>query len=270
MRRSALLLAALAVSLAAALAVGVARGAPLPPPPPMNTPLYVSIGDGQATEGALGAMKITAWGVLPAGEKADIYWSTTSGGSGKLGLDYATQSGEYEMAAGSVNCMVRGLNDTIYEPNRTFKVHIWSPDRFVVITRSTGTFTILDDDPVPTAHIGDQSPSWVYEGGDLTWTISLSNPSYLPVTVSLDGADNVWTTLLPADYDGTIPTSVTIPEYGSSASFTIHTHTGITSTYKTVWIWMTGVTNGKMPAVDYVDAGNQDDCWGYGTVWADV
>jgi hypothetical protein len=31
------------------------------------------------------------------------------------------------------------------------------------------------------------------------------------VTVRLDGASNVWTTLLPADYDGTIPTSVTIP-----------------------------------------------------------
>ena len=44
MKRSALLVAALAVSVAAAFAVGVARAA-TPPPPPMYTPLYVSITD---------------------------------------------------------------------------------------------------------------------------------------------------------------------------------------------------------------------------------
>jgi hypothetical protein len=91
--------------------------------------------------------------------------------------------------------------------------------------------------------------------------------SHQPVTVRLDGASNVWTTLLPADYDGTIPTSVTIPPYASSSSFTIHTHDDITQTYKVMWIWMTGTTNANMPAYDYGTPADQLDCWGYGTVW---
>ena len=52
---------------------------------------------------------------------------------------------------------------------------------WVIITRDTGTFTILDDDPVPTVSIGDAGA--VTEGQALTFPITLSNPSYLPVSV---------------------------------------------------------------------------------------
>jgi hypothetical protein len=140
-----------------------------------------------------------------------------------------------------------------------------------VITRSTATFTIHDNDKQPTAWLLDEKPGWTYEGGSLKWIVNLSNPSYQPVTVSLDGGVNAYSTLLPADFDGTIPTSVTIAPYQTSASFTIYIHPDLTfanpNVPKVMWIWMTGVTNGFMPAYDYGNAYDQLDCWGYGTVW---
>lgn len=258
MRRSALLLAALAVSLAAAFAVGVARGAPLPPPP-MNTPLYVSIGDGQATEGTLGVMKITAWGLLPAGKTADIYWSTTGGGTGTVGFDYLAQSGEYEMATGSVNCMVGSVNDSIYEPNRTFKVHIWSPDQFVVITRSTGTFTILDNDPIPTVSIGDAGT--VTEGSALTFPITLSNPSYLPISVNVNphaaGTSANWDA---NDVAASPAAGANIAAYGTGGSFVIQTNDdNVYEGSETVKAALTGATNATIGTATGTGVVNDND-----------
>jgi hypothetical protein len=221
MKRSALVGAALVAAVAAIFAVGIGSASGAAPPP--YTPLYVSIGDGQATEGSLGAMQIKAWGTLPAGVKADIYWETTSGGTGTLGLDYLHQEGEYAMAIGTVNCMVGSVNDNIYEPNRTFKVHIWSPDGFVVITRSTGTFTILDNDPIPTVSIGNAGT--VTEGSALTFPITLSNPSYLPISITVDSH----AAGTSANWDGndvaTAPAAgALIAAYGTGTSHVIQTN----------------------------------------------
>jgi hypothetical protein len=270
MKRSALVGAALFAAVAAIFAVGITTASAAPKL--HFSPVFVSIADGSAVEGQMGALKLSV--VKPLAPQAGlpnthIYWKTISGGTGMLGTDYASQTGLKTLVPGQVTAdvVVGGLDDNIYQLSHTFKVQIWSDDPWVIFTRNTATFTMLDNDTKPTAYIGDQSPSWVYEGGDLTWTVSLSNPSYQPVTVSLDGGNNIWTTLLPADYDGTMPTSVTIPPYASSTSFTIHTHDEITQTYKVMWIWMTGVTNGSMPAYDYGNSADQLDCWGYGTVW---
>jgi len=259
-------------AVAAVFAVGVAGASASHPPKISYQPMYVSIADGSAVEGQTGVLKLTVTKPLAplSGVTTHINWQTIGGGTAMLGTDYAKQTATATLAPGKVSgdIVVNSIDDNIYQLDHTFQVQISSPDPWVIITRGTATFTIHDNDTMPTAHIGDQSPSWIYEGGSLTWTVSLSNPSYQPVTVKLDGAKNVWTDLLPADYDGTIPTSVTIPAYESSVSFTIKTHPNITATYKTVWIWMTGVTNGFMPAYDYGNTVDQLDCWGYGTVWA--
>ncbi len=274
MKRSAVLGAALAAAVAAFFAVGIAGASASHAPKVSYQPIYVSIADGSAVEGQTGALKLTVTKPMAPQSRiyTHIYWSTVPGGSAMLGTDYAAQNGAAMLAPGQIasDVLVTNIDDNIYQLDHTYKVHIWSDDPWVIFTRDTATFTIHDNDVKPTAHIGDQTPSWVYEGGSLTWTVSLSNPSYQPVTVKLDGGVNAYSTLLPADYDGTIPTSVTIPAYGTSASFTIHTHDNITQTYKVMWIWMTGVTNGFMPAYDYGTAADQLDCWGYGTVWDDA
>lgn len=223
MKRGALVGAALIAAVAAIFAVGVGGASGAATSPKIGyTPLYVSIGDGQATEGSLGAMQIKAWGTLAPGVKAEIYWSTTSGGTGTVGFDYLHQEGSYDMAAGTINCMVGSVNDNIYEPNRTFKVHIWSPDGFVVITRSTGTFTILDNDPIPTVSIGNAAA--VTEGSALTFPITLSNPSYLPISVNVDSH----AAGTSANWDGndvaTTPSAgALIPAYATGASHVIQT-----------------------------------------------
>lgn len=218
MKRSAVLGAALTAAAAAVFAVGVARASASPLP---NTlVVYASIADGQAGEGQAGTLKLSL--VKPRTTtvflSTHVFWSTVGGGTATLGTDYAAQNGMLTLSPTQLSgdIPVKSLDDNIYQPDHTFKVLIWSPDPWVVITRDTATFTIHDNDTQPTAHIGDQAPSWVYAGGDLTWTVSLSNPSYQPVTVSLDGGVNRDSTLLPADYDGTVPTSVTVPAYQSS------------------------------------------------------
>ena len=270
MKRCALVGAALAAAVAAIFVVGI--GGASASPKFYFSPLYVSIADGSAVEGQTAVLKVSVARPLAPHSGlpiTHINWKTIGGGTAMLGTDYGAQSGLKTLAPGerATDIVVGSIDDNIYQLDHTFKVQISSPDPWVIFTRDTATFTIHDNDTQPTAHIGDKAPAWTYEGGDLTWTVSLSNPSYQPVTVKLDGGANVWTTLLPADYDGTIPTSVTIPPYQSSLSFTIHTHEDITDTYKVMWIWMTGVTNGSLPAYDYGNAVDQLDCWGYGTVW---
>ena len=223
MKRSALVVAALAAAVAAILVVGVGGASGSAPPSSMK--VFVSIGDGQATEGIKGPMHITvqrAFGtsiVLPF----DLYWSTVPGsGTATQGFDYAAQNGEYENLSGSIDCMVGSIADNIYEPDRTFQVHIWSPDPWVVITRDTGTFTIQDDDPVPTVSIGN-APT-VTEGQDLVYPITLSNPSYRPVSVNVDshaaGTSANWDS---NDLAATPAAEATVPAYDTESSFVIQT-----------------------------------------------
>lgn len=269
MRRSALLWTALVASFAALLAGGAFAG--VHKPGVNDKPyVYVSIADVSAVEGTTAAMTITSSRIMPF--PIEVYWKTANG-TGSESIDYPAQTGKAVIPAGktSTTCLVSSKADSMYEPNRTFRVQLWSDDSVVRLARSEAVFTILDDDPVPTVHIGDQAPSWVYEGGDLTWTVSLTNPTYLPVDVSLDPF-NVWTTLGLDDYTGTLPTSLHFAPGETVKTFTISTLVDEVQepAAEAVWIHLTGATNSTLPSVDYVSAADQTDAWGYGSVWDNV
>jgi Calx-beta domain len=259
MKRSALIGAALAALLAAVFAVGVSVASASAPPTIHYTPLYVSIADGSGVEGAFGVMRITAWGSLPRGVTADVYWSTTTGGTGTAGFDYAAQSGSYAMGTGSVNCLVNSIDDTIYEPNRTFKVHIWSDDPLVVVTRGTATFTILDNDPIPKVSIGDAGT--VTEGSALTFPITLSNPGYLPVSVSLARGAGTSANFDDNDVTGHSTASPTIPAYSTAGtSFVIQTKDD--SVYEgpeTVVVHLSSATNATIGTANGTGVLNDND-----------
>ena len=86
-------------------------------------------------------------------------------------------------------------------------MHIWSDNHAVRYTDANAVFTITDDDPVPTVQIAD-TPT-VTEGGNLSFPLTLSNPTVDTVTVTVDpaaeGTSGNWDT---NDYTGTAATSI--------------------------------------------------------------
>ncbi len=263
MKRSALIGAALAAAVAAIFAVGIggASGAIGPPPPPPSyTLLQVSIWNGSATEGVDGTMQITARGSVPAATQSHIYWYTTDG-TATAGLDYAEQSGTATIDWNGLvtNCSLTSFDDNIYEPNRTVTVHIWSDDPWVVIAKPTATFTIFDDDPIPTVSIGDAGT--VTEGAALTFPITLSNPSYLPVSVNIARGAGTSANFDENDITGHSTASPTIPAYSTAGtSFVIQTKDDdIYEGPETVVLHLSSATNATIGTADGSGVVNDND-----------
>ena len=114
---------------------------------------------------------------------------------------------------------VQANGDTKFEPDEAFKVKLSAPAN-ATIADDEGLGTIRNDDGQPTISIDDVSHD---EGNasttSYTFTISLSNPSYLAVAVSADSANDS-ATLADNDYQQLI-TSVTFSPGQTSAPVTV-------------------------------------------------
>jgi hypothetical protein len=125
----------------------------------------------------------------------------TVDGTAAAGSDYAATAGTVTFAPGqtsrTVDVLVSG--DTLHEANEQFSLLLSNPTNAVFGTTAGGTGTITNDDAAPTAAV--DSPA-VAEGDsgttDLTFTVSLSNPSGTALTVNYSTA-NV-TAIAGADY----------------------------------------------------------------------
>jgi hypothetical protein len=135
----------------------------------------------------------------------------TSNATATAGSDYAATTGTVTFAPGdvakSVGVSVSG--DTTYELNETFHVDL-SNAVGGSITHARGVGTIVNDDPLPSVSIDDQTGN----EGDVgsapqTFTAGLSNPSAFPVTVDFATADGT-AIAATGDYAGASGT-VTFP-----------------------------------------------------------
>ena len=95
------------------------------------------------------------------------------------------------------------IQDNTYEGNETLFVNL-SNAAVATITDAQGLGTITDNADIPTITINDVS---VAEGGTLVFTVTLSNPSTLPITVDYATADGTATDSL--DYTGFGATTLT-------------------------------------------------------------
>lgn len=98
------------------------------------------------------------------------------------GFDYQAQSGVLTIPAGQTTLPLsfRVLADTIDEPSESFEIVLSVPAN-AIISHGIGTVTIRDDDPLPVIQVADVK---VTEGRAGAVSVSLSNASSLPVTVS--------------------------------------------------------------------------------------
>ncbi|MFM2345421.1 MAG: hypothetical protein RL654_174, partial [Pseudomonadota bacterium] len=141
----------------------------------------------------------------------------TANGSALAGADYVAQNGILTFAPGETTktITVTILDDTVYEGPESFLVNLSSPTNSVILDGS-GTATIKDDgtgtvnpkpDGTPTIPDDDRpkisinDPAEVNEGdgaNTVTFTVTLSNLSDLPVTVAYATANG--SALAGADY----------------------------------------------------------------------
>lgn len=162
----------------------------------------ISIGDVSVAEGNAGASKAVFTVTLSAATHTAI--ATVDFGiadqTASAASDYAAAAGTVSFAPGetiqTIGVSING--DNVYEPDESFVVNL-SNASHATIADGQGAVTILNDDPLPTITIDDVS---VTEGNTDTtpavFTVSLSNPSSAPVSVSFATADG--TALAASDY----------------------------------------------------------------------
>jgi hypothetical protein len=128
---------------------------------------------------------------------------TTLAGTATAGSDYLTTSGTLTFNPGITTqpISVPIVGDLVNEPTETFTVVLSSPVN-ATFTKDTGIGTILDNDPLPTLSIDNQS---ILEGNSgttlMSFTISLSRVSGQTITVAYTTVNG--TALAPSDYVAT-------------------------------------------------------------------
>jgi Ca2+-binding RTX toxin-like protein len=175
----------------------------------------ISIDDVSHNEGNSGTTAYTFTVSLsgPTGTVVTVDYATSDGSATTADGDYGAASGTVTFQSGettkTVTVLVNG--DNKFEPNENFLVNL-SNALGADIADDTGVGTIVNDDPQPTISINDVSE---YEGHfgqtPFTYTVSLSNPSYLPITVDYATADGT-ATIANNDYQSRAGTVVFLPE----------------------------------------------------------
>jgi len=155
-----------------------------------DTAPSVTIGDASVSEGTAisgtTALTFTATLSAPSGKTVTVPYTITPG-TATVGTDYAASNGVLTFLPGQTTqpIVVNVVRDALNETNETVNVAISSPTNATLGAVSTATGTIVDDDAPPTISIDDQNVGEPASGTtDMVFTVSLSGPSGLSVTVN--------------------------------------------------------------------------------------
>ena len=143
----------------------------------------------------------------------------TANGTATAGSDYTATTGTLSFAPGVLTqtITVPITNDALFEGSETYTVDL-SSATVATIADGSGTGTITDDETTPVVSI--DSPS-ALEGDPMVFTVSLSNPSTTPVTVTLNTANG--SAVAPGDYTAQATLLVTIPAGSTSVTVNVPT-----------------------------------------------
>ncbi|MEM7029305.1 MAG: Calx-beta domain-containing protein [Chloroflexota bacterium] len=135
-----------------------------------------------------------------------------------LGTDYNSLFYVGSITVGQTESTVTSqtLSDSLVEGSETFELFLFEASDFVQILNDIGIVTIIDED-APDISINSQS---VIEGGDLVFTVSLTETS--PIDVMVDYATADGTATDGTDYTG-ISGTLTIPNGSLTGAITVTT-----------------------------------------------
>ena len=153
----------------------------------------VSVSDAEADEG--GGLAFTVTLSEPAFGPVTVDFATADG-TAVAGEDYTARQGTLTFAAGETGKTVTVFSrqDAVDEPDETFTLNL-SGAAGATPADASGEGVILDND-IPTARVGITAAA---EGEALEFTVSLSQPSFGPVSVDFATVDG--TALAGADYE---------------------------------------------------------------------
>src|SRR5438477_2018336 len=151
-----------------------------------------------------------------------VNYAANGGSATGGGVDYTLASGTLTFAPG-VTTQIIGMtvvNDALDEDNETVQIALSSPANATLGTNANHTYTIQDDDPLPSLSIN--SPT-ILEGNNgnvqVTFTVTLSAVSGRAVTVDYATADG--TATAPADYTAIPTTTLTFNPGETTKTITV-------------------------------------------------
>ena len=151
---------------------------------------------------ATGTATFTVTLSAASGQAVSVGYNT-SNGTATAGSDYTATAGTLTFAPGvtSQTVTVAITNDTVFEGSETFNVNLVTPTNATIADnlgigtiRDDGTGTGGNDDDTP--RVASVSSPSIGEGGNLDFTVTLTNSSTTPTTLNLT----------PANGSGTIGT----------------------------------------------------------------
>src|SRR5262249_31968430 len=153
----------------------------------------LTVGDVSVNEGNSGTTALTFTVSLAAasGQTVTVNYATADG-TATAGSDYEPASGTLSFAPGQTSKTITAnvLGDTTYERNEPSRLNL-SGATGATLARTQAIGTIVNDDALPSLTVNNAG---VTEGNSgttpLTFTVSLSNPSYQTITVNYATADN--------------------------------------------------------------------------------
>jgi bacillolysin len=177
-------------------------------------PPTVSIGDATVTEGQSGTLNAQfAVSLSFVTTQPVTVTVATANGTATAGSDYTAVSGPLTIPAGAASSVVNVpvLGDLVDEPNETFTVNLSAPVN-ATLADAQGLGTIVDDDATPVLSVPDVAAAEA--AGTMTYTVALTNPRSIPITVSF--ATAAGTATPGVDYTQ-VSGTLTIPAGASSA-----------------------------------------------------
>jgi len=136
----------------------------------------------------------------------------TADGTATAPSDYAATSGVLTIPAGSSigQVAVAINNDLMFEPDETLTLNFSNPQGAIFVNQPQATGKIKNNDPQPTIVIGDNQMGEGNSGTTpFSFAMSLSNPSYQPITVEYATADG--TATAGSDYQAAKATFTFLP-----------------------------------------------------------
>src|SRR5207249_9063515 len=157
-----------------------------------------------------------------SGRTVTVGYSVNGGSATGGGVDYTLAAGTLTFAPGvtTQNISLTVVNDTADEIDETVPVTLSNATNATLGAISTHTYTILDDDPLPSLAINNVI---VIEGNSGTtnanFTVTLSPASGKTVTVNYATADG--TATAPADYAALPTTTLTFNPGETTKTITV-------------------------------------------------
>ncbi len=139
-------------------------------------------GSSSGSESANGSLNVILSGSVS--QTVTVQYAVSGGTATGGGVDYTLTPGTLSFAPGEIskNITLSVVNDTIYEPDETVIVTLSSPTNATLGQNIIHTYTIVNDDPIPSVQFSTTSSSGSESIAAVSVTVTLSNPSSTSVT----------------------------------------------------------------------------------------